>query len=204
MNKTFGLVSEFNLQEKFFDHPSHLHGINHTYRVMTHCIVLGNILGFERETKLALCGAYIHDMARKHDSKCFQHGAWAAEYKFPTFFPLFKSLGVPESDQEEIKIAVQWHSLPDEIDLSNPFRKTVALLKDADALDRIRLGEGELKVERLRFPETVGLADYAKRLYYNDVPPGKHMLFSDYLALSSALLGRLDVPEEIRVLFLGK
>jgi len=186
-SEELNLAAKLILREEYFDHPSTLHGIGHTYRVMTHSLILGNIMQLERETKLALCGAFIHDMARKHDGKCFQHGQWASENKFPRFFPLFKSLGIVEENQEEIGKAVTWHSLPDEIDTDNPFRNTVALLKDADALDRIRLGEGDLKVEMLRFPETVGLVEYAKRLYYESVD-GKQMVFTDYLALASIIL----------------
>lgn len=178
-------AAQFRLREEYFDHQSNLHGIGHTYRVMTHTLLLGNILQVERETKLALCCAFIHDMARKHDGKCFQHGAWASEHKFPQFFPLFKSLGIAESDQEEIKTAVTWHSLSVEIDADNPFRKTVALLKDADALDRIRLGD--LNKERLRFPETVGLVDYAEKLY-RETAANKQMVFSNYLSIASDLL----------------
>jgi len=66
-------------------------------------------------------------------------------------------------------------------------RRTVALLKDADALDRIRLDEDNLKVEMLRLPETVGLVDYATRLYYETVD-GKERVFSDYLFLAYDLL----------------
>jgi len=185
MYKPLNLATQFTLKDEYFDYPSHLHGIGHTYRVMTHSLILGNILKLERETKLVLCCAFIHDMARKHDGKCFQHGAWASEHKFPKFLPLFKSLGIAESDSEEIKTAVTWHSLSAEIEAKNPYRKTVALLKDADALDRIRLGD--LNKERLRFAETGGLVDYAEKLYY-ETYRGKQMTFSDYLSLASDLL----------------
>jgi uncharacterized protein len=184
-NEALKLAVQFTLKEEYFDHQSDLHGIGHTYRVMTHSLILGNILKLERETKLALCCAFIHDMARKHDGKCFQHGAWASEHKFPRFFPFFKSLGVAERDSDEIRTAVTWHSLSTEINAENPFRKTVALLKDADALDRIRLGD--LNRERLRFPETAGLVDCAEKLYYQTVTK-KQIVFSDYLSHAINLL----------------
>jgi hypothetical protein len=72
--------------------------------------------------------------------------------------------------------------------MEDPFRKTVALLRDADALDGIRLGEGELKLDRLRFPETMGVVEYARGLYYK-VVPGNQMVFSDYLSCAFDLLG---------------
>ncbi len=44
------------------------------------------------------------------------------------------------------------------------------LLKDANALDRIRIGENNLKIEYLCFPETRKLVDFAKTLYYQSEP----------------------------------
>ena len=190
-NEAFNLVSGLKLREEYFDHHGNLHGIPHTYRVMTHCLVLGSILNFERETKLSLCGAFIHDMARRHDGRCYQHGQWASETKYPQFFSLFESIGVTESDSEEIRSAVTWHSLPDEVSLNNPFRKTAALLKDADVLDRTRLGEGDLKMEQLRFPETIGLLEFGKSLYLKTTH-SKPKIFRDYLSLAAAILARLN------------
>ncbi len=40
----------FQLKQSFFDRESHLHGIPHTYRVMTHCLALGMMTGFKRES----------------------------------------------------------------------------------------------------------------------------------------------------------
>jgi len=192
-NETLNLVSGFKLREEYFDHHGKLHGIQHTYRVMCHCLVLGSILNFERETRLSLCGAFIHDMARRHDGSCYQHGQWASESKYPQFFSLFESIGITESDSEEIRFAVTWHSLPDEINLDHAFRKTAALLKDADVLDRIRLGEGDLKVERLRFPATVELLEYGKSLYLKTAH-SKPIIFQDYLLIASEILDGIDTP----------
>jgi hypothetical protein len=163
----------FQLKEAYFDHQSHLHGINHTYRVMYHVLNIGRLAGLNHEIKLAFCAAFIHDMARKHDGYCIEHGVWATKNKFPLFRELFLETGVTTEGLRAIKLAVSNHSVRHEIRKDHPFSTTVALLKDADALDRIRIGENNLKPEYLRFPVSHTLIDFAKELFYrsnSDIP----------------------------------
>ena len=156
----------FVLKDHYFDHFSTLHGINHTYRVMYHVLNIGRKAALNHDVRLAFCAALIHDMARLHDSYCTEHGIRAVKRKLPVFRQLFAQTGVDNEGMRAIKLAVANHSIRHEISKSNPYYHTVALLKDADALDRIRIGEHNLKVEYLRYPETVGLVDFAKELYY--------------------------------------
>jgi HD superfamily phosphodiesterase len=159
-------MSPFQLKEAYFDHHSHLHGINHTYRVMYHVLNIGRLAGLNHEIKLAFCAAFIHDMARKHDGYCIDHGVWATNCKFPLFRKLFIETGVNAEGLRAIKLAVSNHSIRHEIRKDHPFSIAVALLKDADALDRIRIGENNLKPEYLRFPVSLTLINFAKELYY--------------------------------------
>jgi len=158
--------SKFNIHEADFDHQSLLHGANHTYRVMYHVLAIGKMAGLKHEIKEAFCGAFIHDMARKHDGFCQAHGGWSVQRKFPLFKDLFLSVGVSDDGLETIKLAVTNHSLYEELDKNHPGYKTVALLKDADALDRIRISGADLRPEFLRFPETHHLIEFAKELFY--------------------------------------
>lgn len=157
--------AKFVLNHGHFDHQSSLHGINHTYRVMFHCLTLGSALRMEREMHLAFCAAFIHDMSRKHDGFCTKHGLWAAKYKLPVFNDFFLSQGINKYEIEEIKAAVQNHSEGFELKANHPFRKTTALLKDADALDRIRLGKNNLDPSFLRFKETIQYLPFAHTFY---------------------------------------
>lgn len=167
MQKTYQLDFEhFNLEEKQFDHHSNLHGIMHTYRVMLHVLQLGLATGYVAEARNAFFAAYIHDMARKHDGYCTQHGTDAANIKLPVYQPLFIKNGAKPADILSIAKACTLHSLNKEPDTTDPDWLTVALLKDADALDRIRLGEGALNVSYLRFKETHKHIDFAMKLYY--------------------------------------
>ena len=156
----------FLLKEAYFDHHSHLHGVNHTYRVMYHVLNIGRLAGLNHEIKQAFCAAFIHDMARQHDGYCIGHGVWATKTKFPLFRNLFIETGLNTEGLRAIKLAVSNHSIRHEIRKDHPFSTTVALLKDADALDRIRIGENNLKPEYLRFPVSLTLIDFAKELYY--------------------------------------
>ncbi len=157
---------KFNLKSGHFDNQSNLHGISHTYRVMCHVLLLGSHLGYERETRLAFCGAFIHDMSRQHDGYCREHGLWAARNKLPFFTEFFRMQGVNTYELNEISVAVENHSAAHELPTSDSSYKTAALLKDADALDRIRLGPNDLKPEYLRFDVTHVFIRFAEDLYY--------------------------------------
>lgn len=159
--------SHFQLKQEFFDNESSVHGINHTYRVMCHVLYIGHAAGLKRDVLLALCAAFIHDFARKHDGFCNQHGDWAAQSKLPNFVSLFARAGVNNTEIEIIKTAVKNHSEIEELDIDHPAYKTTALLKDADALDRIRLNDNNLDERFLRFPESVRLITFAKQLYFD-------------------------------------
>jgi hypothetical protein len=162
--------TSFKLNNAYFDHPSLIHGINHTYRVMYHVLNIGRMAGLGHEIQLAFCAAFIHDMARRDDSYCTEHGCWAAKNKLPGFKAFFLESGISSEGIRAIKLAVANHSIRHEIKKENPYYKTVALLKDADALDRIRISENNLKIEYLRYPETLELVDFAKTLYYHSEP----------------------------------
>ncbi len=159
-------LGNFNLSEQQFDRHSDLHGVMHTYRVMVHALRLGLATGHIAEAKNAFFAAYIHDMARKCDGYCTQHGTDATHQKLPIYEPLFIKCGANPTDILSIGKACTWHSLSDEIITTDPDRLTVALLKDADALDRLRLGEKYLDVSYLRFKETHKLIKFAGELFY--------------------------------------
>jgi hypothetical protein len=159
-------LDSFTLLSSYFDHKSSLHDINHTYRVMYHCLELGEATNLEIQARLAFMAAFIHDMSRRHDGFCSAHGAWAAESKLPLFRKLFREAGAGEDEIKLIYSAVYNHSLPVELVPNDPAAEITALLKDADALDRIRLGEDNLRPEYFRFRESHSLIEPARTLYY--------------------------------------
>ncbi|HOI87539.1 MAG TPA: HD domain-containing protein [Lentimicrobium sp.] len=158
--------ADFNLVETQFDHHSNLHGILHSYRVMCHVLRLGALTGYRTEARTAFMAAYIHDMARRHDGYCTRHGADSANTKLPLYRELFLRNGAEADDLFTIGVAVTQHSLGRELTQGDPAWLVTALLKDADALDRIRLGANDLDPAYLRLPETHLLIPYARELFY--------------------------------------
>jgi HD superfamily phosphodiesterase len=162
--------SDFSLQSSQFDQQSHLHGIKHTYRVMLHCLRLGILTSKIKEAKVAFFGAYIHDMARTHDGYDTVHGANSVKHKLPFYTPLFNKHGATEDDIKVINQIVTHHSLPGELPKSDDLFPTLAILKDADALDRIRLGQFDLDPKYLRHEEAHTSISFGKELYYATHP----------------------------------
>lgn len=159
--------NKFNLKEEQFDHLSQLHGVMHTYRVMIHCLRLGVLTGKIAKAKTAFYGAYIHDMARTNDGYCTKHGADASSLKLPLYEVRFKQQGATDDDIDTISHIVTWHSLSCDEPTDHPAWDTLAILKDADALDRIRLGMHGLNPEFLRYGETNNCITFGEQLYYN-------------------------------------
>ena len=62
--------------------------------------------------------------------------------------------------------AVANHSIPSDISKDHPHYIVTAILKDADALDRVRITRDDLKLKFLRFKETFSLIVFAQELFY--------------------------------------
>ena len=160
---------EFILKPEFFNRKSELHGISHTYRVMALTWDLGSRINMARERNLAFMAAFIHDMARNHDGICWKHGKRAVKYKLPLFREFFIEQGASENDLDEISFSVHYHCTPREPEKSHPFSPTLALLKDADALDRIRMGSRNLNPHMLRYDESRKMIREAENLYFESL-----------------------------------
>ena len=161
--------TDFILKPEFFNKSSELHGISHTYRVMALSWELGNRMNMPRERNLAFMAAFIHDMARNHDGICWKHGRRSAQHKLPLFREFFIEHGATENDLDEISFAVHFHCTLKEPEKSHPFYPTLALLKDADALDRIRMGPRNLNPGLLRFEESRKMIKEAEYLYLDSL-----------------------------------
>jgi hypothetical protein len=159
----------FIVKQEYFDHLSWLHGVNHTCRVMALIWAMGYELKDDTTRDLAFCAAFIHDMARENDGICRVHGSKAAENKLPLFKGFFISQGVLEFHLPAIAGAVHYHSLLEEPKPDNENYKVIALLKDADALDRIRLGPFDLDASYLRFPFSKNYILPARKLFLKTV-----------------------------------
>lgn len=162
----------------WFDHQSDLHGIAHTYRVMFWTQALSAELHEKPFSKwypaipieeihqaslLAFKAAIIHDFSRNHDGVCTKHGARAAQNKRWVLEELYGK--VDDSDWEIIASAVSRHCTHDNPLTPNLADLTLAIIKDADALDRVRIGE-KPHSKYIRLPFTGDYIDTANELFY--------------------------------------
>ncbi len=166
------LPADFRIENSWFDHPSKLHGRGHTMRVMLLAHTLFSMaceqygpLGDSLYRNL-MTAALIHDLARKHDGFCMEHGLWARQSKRPIAEKYFLGYRLDEGDWEAIGSAVEAHARPDPLK-KFPEGTLIPLLKDADGLDRIRLGYPP-DVSYFRHPFTESLLEYARQLLAKD------------------------------------
>ena len=135
--------------------PSHLHGRGHTARVMVWAAVLTRgTEWFEPVVWAAAC----HDLRRQDDGADPEHGFRAGAW-VRTRLP--QMLREPPADLERIARACDWHVCPDR--RSEWDHPTLWLLKDADGLDRVRLGDLDRRF--LRHEEARRRVGDAQRLF---------------------------------------
>lgn len=146
---------------------SEIHGRSHIHRVMFWTRKICIAQGLQTLIPDTLCAARLHDLARKHDGECLVHGAHAAAM-LPDFVELFQRLGA--TDMDAIGYAVAIHCLPVPLDKRHPHFLTAAVLRDADALDRFRLGPEGPKLEYLNFERTAHFLNWAKELTEATLP----------------------------------
>lgn len=81
----------------------------------------------------------------------------------PDLRALFAEGGVVEADYPMIRTAVVLHAVPQELVRVHPYWRLTSLLKDADGLDRVRLGD--LDPRYLWHPVSRTMVDFAETLY---------------------------------------
>jgi len=149
-----------------------IHGVRHTLRVWVHAMELASALGFQPWQREALhCAAMWHDIGRTHDGGDYYHGAKSAGRAVGMGLHLEPEIDllVLETalftvthhcgDEDHAKRAAPY--LPDPDGGWDVFR----VLKDADALDRVRLGPWGLDPTQLRFDVSHGRIARAREMY---------------------------------------
>jgi hypothetical protein len=183
-----------------FAHASRTHGQGHVARVMVHAFRLIEATGLVDEGSRLWGAVYLHDLARTHDGFCEVHGMHAV-MRVNESTDLQERLiahGV-QSDDPSMLLAVMMHCLPDDHSAygGKPIWPLLALLKDADALDRVRFGD--LEPSYLRHEATKAMVGFAQDLYNQTrrIKEGPN-LFSDVVRVAEKLLGRqLTIPPTV-------
>ena len=178
-----------------FTHHSQIHGQAHVARVIVHAFLLVDALGLEELSSSVWAAAYIHDIGREHDGGFRNHGQYAIDKvaTLPSVKSLLAAGGVHDGDWEGISVAVENHCR-EEIPGNHPHWTLTAILKDADGLDRVRLGD--LDPRYFRFPMTAGLVAFAEALYAEsdgELRPGPDY-FSTLWPIAQGLVSSLPRP----------
>ena len=154
---------DFNLKN------SALHAMPHCARVLLHALRIAAAEGYE-DVEDALCHAAIfHDTRRKSENREPGHGARAAYY----YIHFCRERGLPYS--QRAATLMTWHD-QDDADGVKAIREMAdrereswlaayRIFKDADALDRVRLGRDGLNPKMLRTESARGMTDFALRLF---------------------------------------
>ena len=159
-------------QDKYY--PSKVHGLEHTSRVTlfaTMLAALDNLSEYDKE--LLLVAARYHDVGRRDDRENKEHGAWGVQKS--------KGLdllqGYSDEAKQIIEFAIEQHSLSreqNEVALSKipeikreRYRLILSYLKDADALDRVRIANRNMQLDpkRLRSKTAKMMVDLAYTNY---------------------------------------
>lgn len=176
-------AEDFNLTNSLFTRPIHsaIHGIGHIYRTMIGCALIGTLIQKPRKALLALCGAYIHDLARKNDYIEPEHGENAVHNHFDLFGHIWDKYQLSEDEKQQIKQAVIQHSVHEWMQKSDSGYDVMAILKDADALDRCRIAD--LSPNWLRYPQSKLLIKRIEEICSKSYNINDDINFSDFIEL---------------------
>lgn len=161
-----------------FNRPeSEIHAMGHCERVLLYALIMGNeIAGDDNDALEALAHAAVfHDTRRLDDYLDTGHGARAAVY-----YEEFCSARPDMVFHPETVFMMRYHDLDDRLGrqaIREHFAEAPAralllydIFKDADALDRWRLGHNGLDARYLRTEAARALVDYARDMVASTLP----------------------------------
>lgn len=158
-------------------YKSDIHGISHNIKTLIYAFIICIEKGLDYDNiKIILDACKYHDVGRKNDFEDKYHGERSSNkiddivkteefYKNKNYLNLLKAIVEIHSkdDREENNIIAKY-----QVDI-NDFKQIYSILKDADALDRIRLSmrvpiAKGLDVRYLRAEESKKLVKFASQL----------------------------------------
>lgn len=153
------LIRKFEPKSSWLSHDSELHGVDHMARVFILQELICDRLeeqGIAVDREVVRWAAATHDVGRIDDGVDLEHGTRSAEWIEENLYDQMS----PEM-LDMVTYIVHWHVPPDS---EAPVMTTeLKVLKDADALDRVRLGD--LDTSYLRTDVATGLVGLAEDLY---------------------------------------
>ncbi|MCM1333353.1 MAG: hypothetical protein NC248_12185 [Bacteroides sp.] len=162
---------------KFNMPDSEIHAAGHCERVLLYALIIGHeIFGDNPYALTALAHASVfHDTRRQDDYLDTGHGARAAVY--------YKQFCDESPDIDfipEARLMMKYHDIEDKrgkVGIKHDFQgslprmfKLYDIFKDADALDRWRLGHGGLDPRYLRTEQAKTMVEYSRRIVTETMP----------------------------------
>lgn len=170
--------SDFMYSRVRFNMPdSELHAAAHCERVLLYALLVGNDIytGDAGALEILAHAAIFHDTCRQDEYLDTGHGARAAVY-YSKFCDTSKDIEF----HNESAYLMRYHDLDDNDgreaiarafpEHSDKVARLYSIFKDADALDRWRLGSYGIDVRYLRTDNARHLLDFAKRIVEETVP----------------------------------
>ncbi|MBR5185234.1 MAG: hypothetical protein IKW19_02935 [Akkermansia sp.] len=150
---------------------STIHSTSHCERVLLYALLIapGEVGDNSRSLTILAHASVFHDTRRESDGKDTGHGARAA-----AFYEEFCKTHPELTFLPEAACLMRWHDRRDELgeesiraafpDSADLVVKLFKIFKDADALDRWRLGRWGLNPDYLRTDRALALVDFARKL----------------------------------------
>lgn len=160
------------IRTQWFFQPYGIHGIAHTRRVLFLTLLIAyNESISDTDTELLCYAAMLHDVGRTNDYYDLAHGmkSWQKIEKLQLLKKIFF-----EEKRELLKVLIVFHAINDDIGLKKIQESKLIqnkdlaiclfrIFKDADNLDRVRLGD--FNKEFLRTNSSMSLVSIAEELY---------------------------------------
>jgi len=154
------------------DGSADIHGVGHATRVTIHAVELATVLRLpDRQVEAARLAGLWHDIGREHDGGDYFHGARSAGKVIG--LGLHRGIALPVL--ELALLAVNFHNVEDRWGedaarfATEPGAALAVfrVLKDADALDRVRFGRNRLDPRLLRFEASHAMVARAVELLHS-------------------------------------
>ena len=153
------------IKEKLFFMPFGTHGIGHTRRVLNLALELAKYYNVPaKDMKVLAIACCYHDIGRLHDATDDEHGAISSEKMLKMKLDQLHNL-TPDELSVILDLVV-YHSMDDDLWLDDDNLLIYQILKDADALDRLRFNDLDVKYLRLAYSKE--LIPYATSLLEED------------------------------------
>lgn len=165
------VIEARDIKDKYFLNPESIHGVLHAKRVLLLAYIIGLYEELDdNDMEIVLNAAKYHDIGRTNDNYDEMHGILSFNKMF--------QLELVDKEMEDIHILqfiMENHCIDDKKGLANLEKYPIEdknrairlyqILKDADGLDRVRLGD--LDINYLRLPISKRLVLVAQQTYRN-------------------------------------